>query len=144
MSAAIVIMQLYDLSGSYRAVRRTGKPSPSRSLTLATRYEIAAWWVGAVAGTSAGAVACCVGVDGGRNRVVAGGGAADATWLGGALWATLGGGLKRGGGGAGGTVSPCGTLRTVGDCSDDSGGGASLPRAGVGARRCAVLAGCRG
>src|SRR6185312_12785994 len=36
----------------------------------------------------------------------------------------------RGGGGAGVAVSPCGRLGIVGLCSDDSAGGASLPRAG--------------
>lgn len=81
----------------------------------------------------AGAVACCVGAPaGGRNvvpRVEGGGGAVFATWLAGGT---------RGGGGV--TLSPCGRLGIVGLCSDDSAGGASLPRAG-GLRCCELLPG---
>src|SRR6185312_13290887 len=44
----------------------------------------------------------------------------------------------RGGGGAGVAVSPSGRLEIVGLCSDDSAGGASLPRAG-GLRCCELL-----
>src|SRR5579872_7475365 len=83
-----------------------------------------------VAGALAGAVACCVGalLPGWRSAGVRveGGGAVLATWL-----------ATRGGGGAGVALSPCGRLGIVGACSDDSGGGASLQRAG--GLRCCVL-----
>src|ERR1700758_2248296 len=88
--------------------------------------------VAAVAGAFAGAGACCVGAPPGGRSVgarVEGGGAAFAT--------SLAGGT-RGGGGAGVALSPCGRLGIVGLCSDDSAGGASLPRAG-GFRCCELL-----
>src|SRR5579884_1834110 len=82
----------------------------------------------AVAEALPGAAACWGGAPPGRRRAgarVEGGGAAFATW--------------GGGGGAGVGVSPCGRLGIDGLCSDDSAGGASLPRTG-GFRCCVLLA----